>query len=180
MHRKLLSILMQTLTELSGKFNVSTRTIYRDIKALNDAGILILMVDGKGYSLMEGFKIPPIMFTESEANALITTEQLALRNADRSFTEELLSAVNKIKAVLRFPTKEKTELLSNRIAISPLMARTNTSNSLTLIQQALTEFKVLNVHYYSLYKKEKTTRLIEPLLYIIALKKAGHLLHTVG
>ena len=102
------------------------------------------------------------MFTESEANALITAEQLLLANNDRSFTEELLSALNKIKAVLQFSTKEKTEFLANRIAVSPLLLKTQKSNLLPLIQQALTEFKVLNMYYHSLGKKEKTERLVEP------------------
>jgi len=165
-----------TATQLSEKFNVSIRTIYRDIKALEDAGIPILTVEGKGYSLMEGYKIPPVMFTESEANALITAEQLVLGNADSSFTEELLSAVNKIKAVLRFSTKEKTEFLSNRIAVSPLITRTHTSNSLKLIQYALTEFRVLNIHYHSLHKKEKTTRLVEPFALYYCLEESWALI----
>jgi predicted DNA-binding transcriptional regulator YafY len=38
-----------------------------------------LTEDGKGYSLMEGYRIPPVLFTESEANALITAEQLILK-----------------------------------------------------------------------------------------------------
>src|SRR3954468_11148463 len=67
-----------TSTSLAEKFGVSIRTIYRDIKALEQAGVPILTEDGKGYSLMEGYKIPPVMFTENEANALITVEQLVL------------------------------------------------------------------------------------------------------
>ncbi|WP_255577376.1 YafY family protein [Elizabethkingia sp. JS20170427COW] len=67
-----------TASFLAEKFNVSTRTIYRDIKALEDAGVAIITEEGKGYSLMEGYKIPPIMFTENQANALILAEQLVL------------------------------------------------------------------------------------------------------
>lgn len=38
--------------------------------------------EGKGYTLMEDYRLPPVMFTESEANALITAEQLVLKNKD--------------------------------------------------------------------------------------------------
>ena len=151
-----------TAPQLCRKFGVSLRTIYRDIKALEDAGIPILMINGKGYSLMEGYRLPPVMFTEDEANALITAEQLASNNADRSFAGAMLSAVTKIKAVLRSSTKDKTELLSARIAVSPRMRRVNTSDSLTIIQQALTDFTVLNLHYQSLDKAEETARPVEP------------------
>ncbi|WP_370539714.1 helix-turn-helix transcriptional regulator [Algoriphagus sp. Y33] len=52
-----------TATNLAEKFNVSIRTIYRDIRALEQAGVPILTEDGKGYTLMDGYKIPPVMFT---------------------------------------------------------------------------------------------------------------------
>jgi len=102
------------------------------------------------------------MFTENEANALITTEKLVLKNRDSSLIKEYTEAVNKIKAVLLYSTKEKADLLSKRIAVSPTRANTNTSNSLTLIQNALTTFKVLNIIYHSEGKDEKTRRNIEP------------------
>ena len=149
-------------TTLAEKFGVSVRTIYRDIKALEQAGVPIFTEDGKGYSLMEGYRIPPVMFTESEANALITAEQLVMKNRDSSFSKEYAEAVNKIKAILLYSTKEKVDLLSKRIAISPAMPNTNTSNSLTLIQNALTTFKVLNITYHSEGKDEITKRNIEP------------------
>ena len=151
-----------TSTTLAEKFGVSVRTIYRDIRALEQAGVPILTEDGKGYSLMEGYRIPPVMFTENEANALITAEQLVLKNRDSSLIKEYTEAINKIKSILLYSTKDKVELLSNRIAVSPAIPHTNKSNSLTLIQNALTAFKVLNITYRSEHKEEKTERNIEP------------------
>ncbi len=55
-----------TTARLADKFVVSTRTIYRDIKTLEKAGDPILIEEGKGYNLMEGYRIPPIMFTEKQ------------------------------------------------------------------------------------------------------------------
>jgi predicted DNA-binding transcriptional regulator YafY len=63
-----------TASKLAEKFAVSNRTIYRDIKSLENAGVPVITEDGKGYTLMDGYKIPPIMFTEDEANALLTAE----------------------------------------------------------------------------------------------------------
>ena len=151
-----------TATELADKFAVSVRTIYRDIRALEQAGVPILTQEGKGYTLMEGYKIPPVMFSESEANALITVEQLVHKNRDSSLTKEYTEAINKIKAVLRYSTKEKIELLSKRVALSPAISGANTSNSLMLIQNALTNFQVLNITYQGENSIEKTERLIEP------------------
>lgn len=151
-----------TSSALANKFSVSTRTIYRDIKALEQAGVPILTEEGKGYSLMEGYRIPPVMFTESEANALITAEHLVLKNRDSSLMKEYTGAINKIKAVLHYTTKEKADLLSTRIAVRPQTEHKSTSDSLTTLQTALTDFKVVKISYHSENKNETTIRKIEP------------------
>lgn len=84
-----------TSTTLADKFGVSVRTIYRDIRALEQAGVPVLTEDGKDYTLMEGYKIPPVMFTESQANALILAEQLVLKNKDTSFIKDYSEAIVK-------------------------------------------------------------------------------------
>ena len=151
-----------TASELSQQFGVSTRTIYRDLKTLQEAGVPILVEDGKGYFLMEGYKIPPMMFTETEANALITAEQLILKSKDSSIIKAYTDAINKIKAVLQYDTKDKVELLSNRIAIKPSLQQTPTTDTLSAIQQALTSLKTLKIIYHSKHKDELTERIIEP------------------
>ena len=151
-----------TASELANKFSVSNRTIYRDIKALEEAGVPILTEDGKGYYLMEGYRIPPVMFTESEANALITAEQLIMKNKDASFVKEYTEAINKIKSVLRCNTKEKANLLSNRVAFRYNTDNNQTSNLLSTLQLALTNFNYSEIEYYSIEKNEITKRIIEP------------------
>lgn len=160
-----------TATQLANRFNVSTRTIYRDIKALELAGIPILTEEGKGYTLMQGYKLPPVMFTENEANALITAEHMLLKSTDTSLSREYAAAISKIKAVLLHLTKERVELLSNRIAVSPAIFHANPSDSLTLIQNALTSFKILEIIYQSKHKGEKTERKIEPFALYFCLKE---------
>lgn len=151
-----------TSTFLAEKFQVSVRTVYRDIKTLELAGVPIVVIDGKGYSLLEGFKMPPVMFSEAEANALITMEQLALSNRDSSLAESYVSAVNKVKAVLSYSAKDKTDLLSDRIALSPVKPKLSSSNSLALIQHALTNFNVLKISYQPENSSTQTERKIEP------------------
>jgi predicted DNA-binding transcriptional regulator YafY len=150
-----------TASELGHKFSVSNRTIYRDIRALEEAGVPILTEDGKGYYLMEGYRIPPVMFTESEANALITAEQLVLKNKDASFVKEYAQAIDKIKSVLTYSTKEKANLLSNRIALIYNGGYDQTTNLLSTLQLALTNFKCSEIEYFSIEKKI-TQRIIDP------------------
>jgi len=151
-----------TATELADKFSVSVRTIYRDIKALEQAGVPILTEEGKGYSILEGYRIPPVMFTESEANALITAEQLVLKNKDASFVKEYTEAISKIKSVLRHNTKDKADLLSKRIVFRQNTENGRTSNYLSALQLALTNFNLTTIEYHSPDNNETTKRTVEP------------------
>jgi predicted DNA-binding transcriptional regulator YafY len=151
-----------TAPELAHKFSVSNRTIYRDLKALEQAGVPILTEEGKGYTIMEGYRIPPVMFTESEANALITAEQLILKNKDASFVKEYTEAVSKIKSVFNNNTKDKANLLSNRTVFRQNAGNEITSNHLATLQLALTNFNLTKIKYHSTDTDQTTERTIEP------------------
>jgi predicted DNA-binding transcriptional regulator YafY len=150
-----------TATSLSEKFGVSRRTIYRDIKALEKAGVPILTVEGKGYTLMEGYRIPPIMLTEKQANALILAEQLVLKNKDASFVKDYSEAIDKIKSILRYTTKDKANLLEDRTKYKQVLNQERSSNNLSDLQNALTNYQLVKMEYIN---KEgiTTNRTIEP------------------
>ncbi len=150
-----------TATKLAEKFNVSIRTIYRDIRALEQAGIPIITEDGKGYSLMEGYSVPPVMFTEAQANALITAEQLVLKNKDTSFIKEYSEAIEKIKSVLKYSIQDKANLLSERTRFDQNNYLERNSNNLSSLQFALTNFRIAKIEYTNEQSKT-TTRHIEP------------------
>jgi predicted DNA-binding transcriptional regulator YafY len=150
-----------TATNLADKFGVSIRTIYRDIRALEQAGVPIITEDGKGYTLMEGYRVPPVMFTEAQANALILAEQLVLKNKDASFIKDLSEAIEKIKAVLKNNIKDKANLLAERTQFSQNINRERNSNNLSDLQFALTNFYLTKIEYTN-EANETTTRHIEP------------------
>ena len=151
-----------TASEIAEKFDISKRTAYRDIKALEATGVPIYTEEGKGYSIMEGYTLPPIMFSEQEANALITAEKLILRNKDQSLIDNHSSAIAKIKAVLRYTKKSKAETLSERIMYFQNYGDEITSNNLSNIQSAITNLELLKIKYRSISKDELTERTIEP------------------
>ena len=152
---------MLTATELAAKFSVSIRTIYRDIRALEQAGVPVLTEEGKGYSLMEHYRLPPIMLTENQANALILAEQLVLKNKDASLIKDYAAAIEKIKAVLKHSAKDKVNLLADRTRFSENVNRERTSDHLSDLQYALTTFNLVSIDY-SNEAGQTTTRLIEP------------------
>jgi predicted DNA-binding transcriptional regulator YafY len=150
-----------TAPELASKFSVSIRTIYRDIRALEQAGVPILTEEGKGYTLMEHYRLPPVTFTESQANALIIAEQLALKNKDASFIKDYSEAIDKIKAVLKHSIKDKANLLSERTRFNQNLNRERNSNNLSELQFALTNFLLIRIEYTNEANKT-TSRLLEP------------------
>jgi len=157
----LLSKRLLTSTEISKKFGIGVRTVYRDIRALQDAGVPILTEEGKGYCIMEGYKVPPVMFTEKEAYALITSEQIILKNKDASLVDEFSKAISKIKSVLRNSSKAKTELLTDRMFIGKNFEAQLTSKSLIDIQMALTNYQLIKITYKS-PDGTNSERVIEP------------------
>src|SRR3982750_4566070 len=92
--------------ELAEKFSLSLRTVYRDVKALEEAGVPIIGEAGTGYSLMEGYKLPPVMFNQEEATALLTASKLVQSKTDAGIFKHYASALDKIKAVLRHSEKD--------------------------------------------------------------------------
>ncbi len=150
-----------TATYLAEKHGVSVRTIYRDIRTLEKSGIPIVTEEGKGYSIMEGYHLPPVLFTEDEANALITIEQLAIKNKDQSLSDNVSSAIEKIKSILRYSQKGNVDLLADRVFFGGNNKGEKTSSNLMQIQSALIHFQVLRIIYHSSANKS-TTREVEP------------------
>ncbi|MEO0896771.1 MAG: YafY family protein [Bacteroidota bacterium] len=150
-----------TAKELAQKHDVSIRTVYRDIRTLEKSGIPIVTEEGKGYSMMQGYRLPPIMFTEDEAHAMLIAEKLIQQNKDESLSAHFQQAIEKIKSVLLHTQKEKTELLEDRIQIRDNHKNVKTSTYLIQLQAAITNFKLVRLEYFSL-KEEHSQRTLEP------------------
>ncbi len=137
-----------TASKLAEKFGVSNRTVYRDMKALENAGVPVITEDGKGYTLMEGYKIPPIMFTEDEANALLTAELIIQSSKDSSLIDKFSEAISKVRAVIPNRIKSKTDYLEQKMGITnTYIDNSPKSKYLLEIQKALVECFVINITY---------------------------------
>jgi predicted DNA-binding transcriptional regulator YafY len=164
---RLTSILIQlqskrltTAREIAERFDVSIRTIYRDIHTLRLAGVPIGEEEGKGYFLVEGYRLPPVMFTMEEARALVTTSKILNYHAEDSLKQNYESALLKIKAVLSLHEKDKLEFLNSRIGFQKPWAPT--SLYLDTIQHSITENEKLKITYQSRGEKHVTERIIQP------------------
>lgn len=153
---------LTTAADLSAAFGVSKRTIYRDIKALEQSGVPIYTEEGKGYALMEGFRLPPVMFTESEAQALITAGKIIEKNKDASLVKAYADAMVKLKAVLKNKTRDNANLLASRIQVRQNASKETTSDHLSTLQSTITSFHAVEMLYHTLNRKSPRSRVVEP------------------
>lgn len=134
-----------TAEAMAEHFGLSVRTIYRDIAALGEAGVPILAEAGIGYSLMKGYLLPPVNFSEQEAYALSTGVMLAQRMTTHSYNEKMQSALDKIKAVLPNEAKHRLELLAKGMA-TPQTEHPQQAD-LSVLQQAIARQQLLTFDY---------------------------------
>lgn len=99
--------------EIAGALEVSERTIYRDIRDLMASGVPIEGEAGVGYQLRSGFDLPPLMFKETELEALVLGARMVESWADRELAEAACDAIAKIEAVI--PERLKGHMASTAL-----------------------------------------------------------------
>ncbi|WP_027420180.1 helix-turn-helix transcriptional regulator [Crocinitomix catalasitica] len=151
--------------ELADRFNVSLRTIYRDIRTLESSGVPIVAEAGVGYSIMEGYRLPPIMFTKEEAGSFVAAEKLMQQYTDKSLGGHFESAMLKVKSTLRSREKEWIETLESQISVSPTQSlfNINISNALELFIQSIAEKRQVFFKYHALQQIKPNERYLEPI-----------------
>jgi len=151
--------------EIADRFNVSLRTIYRDIKTLEEAGVPVIGEAGAGYSLMEGYRLPPVMFTREEATAFITAGKLVNKLTDKATKEHFETALFKVKAVLRGAEKDHVEHIEDGIEVidNPyLPGGTKTSANIPLILECIADKAVMHLVYFANHTQQQSDRDVEP------------------
>ena len=151
--------------DIAEKFSISLRTVYRDIKALEEAGVPVIGEAGIGYRLMEGYKLPPVMFNMDEATALLTASKLVQSKTDAGISKHYIAALDKIRAILRHSEKDHIEEIDDHIAVMTHPAFVHQPQSelhLQSILKAIGSSSVIEIHYTSLEKNETTRRKVEP------------------
>ena len=151
--------------EMADRFEISLRTVYRDIRALEEAGVPIGAEAGIGYFLLDNYHLPPVMFTNEEASALLFGEKLIEKMSDQKIKRDFGSALYKIKAILKPGEKDYLEKLHDRITVYNYHSMGDRFQQLYLneIQQALVNKQVLQIQYESKYADEAVCREIEPI-----------------
>src|ERR671912_2246897 len=148
--------------KIAQRFNISVRTVYRDIKALNEQGVPISFEPSKGYFIVNGFFVPPVAFSSDEANALLLMEPVVYAFTDKSVQKHYSNAVEKIKAVLKYSQKEKLEKLNTQVKLQLPPCFQNDYEYLSVLQEAISAMAIIMFDYKNT-KNESSQRKVEPI-----------------
>ncbi|MGJ8655591.1 MAG: helix-turn-helix transcriptional regulator [Akkermansiaceae bacterium] len=165
-----------TAEEIATHFEISVRTVYRDVTALGEAGVPIIAEAGVGYSLMKGYHLPPVMFTQSEAQALAMGGVLVDSLTDPALQQQMKNALLKVSAVL--PADQRSSLAklsgSTRLYQQGSTSKDHHQAEIPILQQALIEQRIISLSYQDSYANH-SERQIEPVELAYYLEK-WHLL----
>lgn len=151
-----------TAEKISEKFKISKRTVYRDVKAICEQGIPVGVEPAKGYFIVDGYFLPPVLFNNDEANALLLTESLVRGFADKSIIKHYSNALDKIKAGLKQVDKDKLEKMQDTIKLQLPARLENDFEYLSILQATISDKKIIHIQYKN-NKEELSGREIEPI-----------------
>jgi predicted DNA-binding transcriptional regulator YafY len=153
--------------DLASFYEVSTRTIYRDIAALSELGVPIVSLPGRGYSLVDGYFLPPLLLSTDEATALVLGARLLAGQATADLASAAEEAVAKLLAVTsndaRRGLRELDEVLDLATS-TDLRARLDVGDErVRALWQAILERRVVTLRYFGRNRSRETIRQVEPL-----------------
>lgn len=154
------------MEELEERFEVSRRTLFRDIRSLMKAGVPIGGDASEGYFIVEGYHLPPVAFNKEEAAALLLASKLTHNLADSTTQQKVGDAMHKVRAALKYADRDFLESLDKKVEIfQPFRKPQEDEKELFLpdIQQALVSNRVVSMTYYSNYNDQYSKREVEPL-----------------
>jgi len=153
--------------ELAEHFEITERTVYRDVAALSEAGVPIAGEAGVGYTLMKGYHLPPVMFTAEEASSLFVGGELVKQFTDPSLHAPMTTALDKLRAVLPRESQDHVDKLVRGTLVLGKGFGPNqdpaTQPMLLPVQQGVVQRRVLRLSYRGGARAEETQRDVEPL-----------------
>jgi len=147
---------------IANRFEISVRTVYRDVKALAEQGVPLSFEPNKGYFIVQGYFLPPVSFNTDEASALLMMERFIEGFADKSIKQHYHSALDKVKNVLKSNQKEVLENLNANIRLQLPKRLHSDVEYLSLLQNAIADKNIISIKYKN-YKEEVSERRLEPI-----------------
>jgi predicted DNA-binding transcriptional regulator YafY len=158
-----------TVDELAETFGVSRRTIFRDFNVLSELNVPVTWDQYSGYGVMEGYKIPPLMFNSRELATIMVGLNFVKSQIDKQLVEDAKGVELKIKNVLPGELKEFMNSLDDRTVVDPFLhfgSEKKEGGNWYLVSSAISQKKSLSFIYKSQSDEKKTDRTIDPYLLV--------------
>lgn len=151
-----------TAKTLAEKLEVSERTVYRDMQDLSLSGVPIISEAGRGYRLMPGFQLPPLMFDEEELASLLLGVRMIKAWTDKDLAKAAERVIEKIYAVL--PAHLHTELSKEELLVPDFHnpERSQVQDRLGNIRYAIKNTQMISIQYQR-EDKQQSERRVQPL-----------------
>ena len=159
-----------TADDLADHFGVSRRTIFRDLRALGEAGVPLTYAEDRGYTILDGYQLPPLMLTAREAATLLVGTAFAALQPDPSLREDADAVALKIRSVLPDEVRTFIDRIQEHIVLDPYWLHDVTGpldadaegRWYQLSKAAAQQFCV-SMDYYVPSRDEVTRRTVDPL-----------------
>ncbi|MEX1055189.1 MAG: YafY family protein [Rhodothermales bacterium] len=157
-----------TSKELAEHFLVSRRTIFRDLRALSESGVPLTYAEGGGYEILEGYQLPPLMFSAREAATLLMGTEFMKLQPDASLREDAGQVELKIRSVLPEEVREYIDTLKNRTVLDPYWLYSpedvdGEKGRWYELSEAVANQKSVIMEYLVQSRNEMTKRTVDPL-----------------
>jgi predicted DNA-binding transcriptional regulator YafY len=136
---------LTTAAFLAQRLEVSERTVYRDVADLQHQGVPIEGEAGVGYRLGQGFELPPLMFTQDEARALVASVRMAQVWQDPALAKASQVALGKILSVL--PPAARAAAQSMTVFAPPMGLDATVMATLQALREAAQVQRKAALHY---------------------------------
>lgn len=154
--------------DLAEHFGVSRRTIFRDLRTLSESGVPLTYAEGGGYEILEGYQLPPLMFTAREAATLLVGTAFTKLQPDVSLRADADEVALKIRSVLPEPIREYIDRLQESTVIAPYIrdldaAGHDEQGRWYELSEAVARQRSVFMEYYVASRDELTKRKVDPL-----------------
>jgi predicted DNA-binding transcriptional regulator YafY len=150
-----------TNKELQERFHIGRRTVYRDLKVLEQAGVPVVN-EGEGFSIMEGFRMQPSRFSQEEVLSLMIAEKIMQKHETDFVKKNFETALIKIKSSFQVYQKDHVSSLDDKLQISePFKATEYLPNVIDLILSSILKKKIAAISYLKSGTDKAATRNIE-------------------
>ena len=158
-----------TSRDLAEHFGVSRRTIFRDLRTLGESGVPLTYAESGGYEILEGYQLPPLMFSARQAATLLVGAEFTKLQPDASLRTDADAVAMKIRSVLPDSVRDYIDRLQERTVLAPFNevdrnGATGDEQGLWFeLSEAVARQRKVKMTYYVASRDEETVREVDPL-----------------